>query len=323
MKLSIIIVSYNTKDCLQACIQSIVDNATISYEIIVVDNNSSDGSELYLTTLFHSINWINTGYNAGFSRANNKGLKAAKGEYVMLLNPDTVVKSGFFEDLLNFYVTNDSTLNLGLLGCRIKTIDGKELLVGSRNGFPSVKKILLYNPFVYKFNTSLKFIKLPEYNPEVMHLHNHPIDYLSGACLLIKRDKIEQGNLYMDEDFFLYAEDVEWCYRIKKQGYTNYFCAEAEVYHINSGSTDSMMETKFLQIMLSKLLLIYKCYGFLYFLTYCAIIRTNSLGYKFAQLFKLDFKREREQELLNQVVNEKFGTLIKLIFSKSKHLLKY
>lgn len=325
MKLSIIIVGYNTKDCVLDCLNSVFNiNHNVDLEVFVVDNASSDNSEEVITSKFPQVNWINMGYNAGFSRANNAGIKSATGEFVMLLNPDTVVKEGFFEKLITFYEQNDSK-KLGLLGCRIKTINGEELLVGSKRGFPSIKKQILVNPIFFKINNFLKVIKPAEYNPNVMHLKNHEVDYLSGACLLIQKEKLIHNDLLMDEDFFLYSEDVDWSYRIQKAGFRNFFYSEVEVYHINSGSTDTLKEGKFLQIMLSRMLLIYKCYGATYFLLYCWLVRFNNLTRKIFNKLGLAVVDNRDHDLMYRVIKEKFRLVWKQYVRKSNNTkyLKY
>lgn len=317
---------YNTRECILDCLNSIYNiECDVSYEVIVVDNDSSDQSEEVIVKQYTKVQWINMGYNSGFSRANNAGLKKAEGEFVMLLNPDTVVKAGFFRQLVDFYENNDAELKLGLVGCRIKTIDGKELLVGSRRGFPGIGKQLLANPFFYKLNNTFKLIKPVNYTPAEMHEKNHEVDYLSGACLIINRSKITDNNLFMDEDFFLYSEDIDWSYRVQKAGFHNYFCAESEVYHINSGSTSSMKEGKFLQIMLSRLLLIYKCYGSMYFLSYCGLIKLNQFTFKVFKLFGLKVIPNRDHDLMNKVISEKFGIVWRkyVLSSKETEYLKY
>ena len=308
MKLSIIIVGYNTKDYILDCLNSIYNiKHNVDLETIIVDNDSTDSSETVITRSYPQVKWINMGYNSGFSRANNAGIKEAKGEFILILNPDTILKQGFFEQFISFYEKNDKSLNLGLLGCRIKTIDGKELLVGSKRGFPSISKQILVNPILFKLNNIFKFIKPNNYNAYEMHLKNHEVDYLSGACLLIQKEKLTSNNLLMDEDFFLYSEDVDWSYRIQKAGFTNYFCAEIEVYHINSGSTDSMKDKKFLQIMLSRLLLIQKSYGTLYFLLYCLLVRFNDTTRRIFIKLGAVVADDEEHDLMYIVVKKKFN----------------
>lgn len=308
MKLSIIIVGYNTKNFILDCLNSIYNiNHNVELETIIVDNDSTDNSEAIITKSYPQVKWINMGYNSGFSRANNAGIKKAGGEFILILNPDTIVKEGFFQKFISFYEKNDKSLNLGLLGCRIKTIDGKELLVGSKRGFPSIAKQILVNPILYKLNNIFKFIKPNNYNAYKMHLKNHEVDYLSGACLLIQKEKLTNNNLIMDEDFFLYSEDIDWSYRIQKAGFTNYFCAEIEVYHINSGSTDSMEDRKFLQIMLSRLLLIHKSYGTFYFLLYCWLVRFNNTTRRIFKKFGVDVADNKEHDLMYMVVKQKFN----------------
>lgn len=323
MKLSIIIVGYNTKNYILNCLNSIYNiNHYVDLETIIVDNDSSDDSETVIKKSYPKVKWINMGYNSGFSRANNAGIKEAKGEFILILNPDTIVKEAFFQKFISFYEKNDKPLNLGLLGCRIKTIDGKELLVGSKRGFPSISKQILVNPMLFKLNKIFKFVKSESYDANKMHSINHEVDYLSGACLLIQKNKVIDNDLLMDEDFFLYSEDVDWSFRVKKAGFKNYFCAEVEVYHINSGATESLKDKKFCQIMLSRLLLIQKIYGTLYFLIYCWLVRLNNTTHKIFRKFGIALPENKEHEIMYLVIKQKFKHIWKN-FIKNKSYSNY
>lgn len=239
IQLSIVIVSYRTPELLLNCISSIKrETQQLSYEIIVVDNARDDGSKELVYSSFPDIVWINAGYNAGFSRANNIGIKRAQGEYVMLLNPDTEIKGSFLSSMIHFYEQHDQNNALGLLSCRIISLRDGSLLVGSGIGFYSWKNELKKNPVYIYLNRILGIKNKKNYRPEIMHYTNHEIDFVSGACMLIRKSKIESEKMLMDEDFFLYWEDAEWSFRIKKAGFINYFCGDAEVYHVNSASTE-------------------------------------------------------------------------------------
>jgi len=271
--LSIIIVHYKTPDLLSKCVASIfATTPSERIEVIVVDNDSKDNSKELILQEFPQVKWIDSGYNAGFARANNSGIRMAKGEYIVLLNPDTYVTEDFFKKWLEKYKEMDQNHQLGLLGCRIISSVDNSLLVGTGRGFPSWEKYLNANPVYVKF---AKKRPLKKYNAQEMHYHNHEADFISGACVMIKKSKIEQHNLYLDEDFFLYSEDVEWSFRVKKKGYFNYFCADVEVFHVNSASTGEMTDNKLSQITVSRFLMLLKSYGVLRFSLIQIIIRFN------------------------------------------------
>jgi len=239
IKLSIVIVSYRTPELLLNCISSIKrETQELKYEIIVVDNAQDDGSKELVYSSFTDIVWINSGYNAGFSRANNIGIRRAQGEYILLLNPDTEIKGSFLSDMILFYKQHDLDNKLGLLSCRIISLRDGSLLVGSGIGFYSWKNELKKNPVYIYLNRVLGIKTKKNYQPEKMHYTNHEIDFVSGACMLIKKSKIGSERMLMDEDFFLYWEDAEWSFRIKYAGFVNYFWGDAEVYHVNSASTE-------------------------------------------------------------------------------------
>lgn len=276
MELSIIIVSYNCAALLKKCLASIYANAPdFDFEVIVVDNDSQDNSEEHITKEFNKVKWINAGYNSGFSRANNAGIRNSVGKYVLLLNPDTQVQKGFLKSFVEFYKQKDKQGKLGLLGCRIiSSVDGS-LLVGTGIGFPSIRKVLMSNPFVVFLQRVFKYNSIKKYNSTVMHYKNHEVDFVSGACVMIKRSVVFSKNLFLDEDFFLYSEDVEYSFRVKRAGYTNFFCSELEVLHVNSATTDNISGGKSNQILLSRFLFILKAYGVFYYLLYLFAIKMN------------------------------------------------
>jgi GT2 family glycosyltransferase len=270
--ISVVIVHYKTPQLLLECVDSVFQSSPVELiEVIVVDNDSQDNSRELIGAKYSDVAWIDSGYNAGFARANNLGIRQAKGQYVVLLNPDTYVSAGFFQKWLDCYKKQDNNNQLGLLGCRIISAVDNSLLVGTGVGFPSWKKQLHANPIYIKFwkkNTRKK------YNAQEMHFKNHEADFISGACVMIKKSKIEQHNLYLDEDFFLYSEDVEWSFRVKKKGFFNYFCAEVQVFHVNSASTGHS-ENKKKIMFVSELLYFYKTHSKFQFWLFELIFNLN------------------------------------------------
>jgi GT2 family glycosyltransferase len=284
MDLSIIIVHYKTPNLLINCVSSIYNSNTIfEYEVIVVDNNSEDNSKQIILEKFSKTIWIDAYYNSGFARGNNIGIRKAKGEYVLLLNSDTIINNVFLDKFLRFYKNAETKNNkLGLLGCRIVGIADKKLQVGSSVGFPGVKRIWHANP-IYLFFTRNKH-KNQAYNPQIMHYKNHKLDYISGCCVMIQRNKLVINNLFLDEDFFLYSEDIEWSYRIQKNGFINYFCGELEIFHVNGGSSGYSLSKK-AQVQISE---------YLYYLKTNSIFMYNLIGLLLYVNFRLDLFLNRK-----------------------------
>ncbi len=273
---SIVIVHYKTPQLLVECVRSIIDTTTdISYEIVIIDNNSEDESEILIATNFPHVKWINTGYNAGFARANNRGIRETNGEYVFLLNPDALVTTDYLSKLVSHYQQLAATLPVGLLTSRILSSVDNSLLVGTGIGFKGIKKEFSKNPIMLKwgqlFNRKQKTIS---YNAAQMHYTNHEVDFVSGACALIKRSTLEKMNLYLDEDFFLYWEDVEWSFRVKTKGLNNYFFADAEIFHVNSASTGKSNHRN-AQVRISEFLYYAKRYNKLTFYLLGLLTRMN------------------------------------------------
>ena len=275
MELSVIIVHYKTPQLLLDCVSSLWEFSDgVKLEVVIVDNDSKDDSEKRILNTFPQTKWIQSGYNAGFARANNLGIRNSTGEYILLLNPDTLIKEGFLEKMLANYKQLSETHPLGLLGCRIiSSVDGS-LLVGTGRGFPGLSKYVKANPLVIKFFPT--YVRKKKYTAQDMHYQNHAADFISGACVMIKKAKIEQHNLYLDEDFFLYAEDVEWSFRVKKKGFFNYFCADVEVFHVNSASTGQSKYKKKIMFV-SELLYLYKTHTKLQFWLFQLLFRFNFL----------------------------------------------
>ena len=232
MKLSIIIVNYNVKHFLEQCLKS-VEKAIepLDAEIIVVDNNSVDGSLKMINHKFPKVLVISNKTNTGFSVANNQGIRIAKGEHILLLNPDTVVQEDTLLKCVEFLDANE---NAGALG--IKMFDGKgKFLPESKRGLPT-PKVAFFKIFglSYIFPKSKLF---GQYHLGYLNRdENHVVEVLSGAFMMIKKKVIKEvGNL--DETFFMYGEDIDLSYRITKGGYKNYYFAASNIIHYKGEST--------------------------------------------------------------------------------------
>lgn len=315
MDLSIIIVHYKTPQLLTECIESIYQsNSSLSFEVIVINNdNESTKLKGRICENRSSVIWHEMNENAGFSRANNKGIELAKGKLLLFLNPDTTLNSHFLDRLVSFYQKTATNINLGLLACRIVSSIDKHLLVGSKNGFPSLKNIAKANPFFIKFMQ--KPVSNKRYFAEKMHYQNHQVDIVSGACLLIEKEKLVQNNLFFDEDFFLYYEDTELSFRCKKKGFVNYFCAEVEVNHVNSASTHQF-GNKASQIQISEYLFFYKSYSIISYLLFGIVCFTNFSMNLF--LLKRAQKNEKYALVLKQYsIFKKYYPKILFTFSRN------
>jgi len=218
MKLSVIIVNYNVKYFLEQCLRSVLKaSRDVETEIFVVDNNSSDDSVAYLTPLFPEVTFISNKNNPGFSKANNQAIELAQGEYILLLNPDTVVGGDTFSEICRFM---DEHPDAGALG--VKMIDGYgNFLPESKRGFPSP-----WNSFCKIFGLSRIFPKssiFAEYHLRYLDENKiHEVAILAGAFMLLRKSVLNKIGL-LDDTFFMYGEDIDLSYRIALGGYKNYY----------------------------------------------------------------------------------------------------
>jgi GT2 family glycosyltransferase len=232
MQLSIIIVNYNVKYFLEQCLHSVY-NATknISAEVFVVDNNSVDGSCAMVKEKFPQVQLIENHENTGFSVANNQAMRIARGKYFLLLNPDTVVQEDTFDNVLAFMEEHPDAGGLG-----IKMIDGKgQFLPESKRGLPT-PEVSFYKIFGLSklFPKSKRFSKY-----HLGYLSNdevHEIEVLAGAFMLMRKETLDNVGL-LDEDYFMYGEDIDLSYRITKGGYKNYYYPHSPIIHYKGEST--------------------------------------------------------------------------------------
>lgn len=218
MKLSIVIVNYNVKHYLEQCLLS-VERALVglSAEVWVVDNNSSDDSVNYLKGKFPWVYFIENDTNVGFSRANNQAIVRSRGEYIMLLNPDTIVTEHTFSDCISFL---DSHPDAGGLGVHMIRSDGSFALE-SRRGIPTP-----WTAFCKLTGLCSRFPKSTLFGRYYMQYlpigRASQIEVMSGACMTLRREALAKCGI-LDETFFMYGEDIDISYRILKSGYKNYY----------------------------------------------------------------------------------------------------
>ncbi len=232
MKLSVIIVNYNVEQFLEQCLNSAVKALEqCSGEIWVVDNNSIDGSVDMVREKFPQVHLIANKDNLGFSKANNQAMRKANGEYVLLLNPDTVVEEDTFRKVVDFMDEHPKAGGLG-----VKMLDGKgNFLPESKRGLPTPSVA-----FSKIFGLSRLFPKSKKFGK--YHLgyldkdEIHKVEILSGAFMMMRKTVLDEIGL-LDEAFFMYGEDIDLSYRIIKGGYDNYYFPKTRIIHYKGEST--------------------------------------------------------------------------------------
>jgi GT2 family glycosyltransferase len=272
MDLSIIFVNYKTAQLLLNCIDSIyTQTKTLSVEIIVVDNFSQDESQQIVTTKFPAVKWIEMPYNAGFARANNAGIKIAAGEYVLILNTDTIILDGALDKALALFKAEKDAVACGV---QLLNTDGSHQISGA-HFIKGGLNFLLPLPYLGNFVRYLGY-RLKSTVPSITSISDKmEVDWIVGAFILTRTATAQKTLL--DEDFFMYAEEIEWCSRLRQQG--KLFLYEApKVIHLGGATSGSFYNTeesdnsknlwnkKGRQILISMMLRIRKQYGVLWFL---------------------------------------------------------
>ena len=232
MTVSIIIVNYNVKYFLEQCLHSVFKAiAGLQAEVIVVDNASTDYSQAYLCQQFPQLHWIDSGGNIGFSKACNAGYAAAKGEYILFLNPDTLLAEDTIDTCLRFFQLHPKAGSVG-----VRMVDGSGVfLKESKRSFPSP-----LTSFYKLAGLSRLFphsSQLARYHLGHLSEHsNHQVDVLAGAFMMIPGKVLNKVGVF-DETFFMYGEDIDLSYRIQKTGYKNYYLADTTIIHFKGEST--------------------------------------------------------------------------------------
>lgn len=332
IELSIILVNYKTPELLFNCIHSIITNEqNIRFEIITVDNNSQDHSEKLIKESFPSVRWINMGYNSGFARANNEGIKHAIGKYILVLNSDTVINDETLIKSLNHYKELEKRHKIGFLGCKLIHFEGADQF-NSRIKAENISKIIQANPITIKLNKiwGVKQDK-KQSREDLIQLHNtaHQTIWLGGTFLLYNAKISKEDGHYLDEDFFMYGEDIEWCLRLNKYNYKHFYFPEASVLHAEGGSF-KIKENKILQINLSEWLLIMKVYGKFIFIP---VALYHLLGLWLDNILSNKIELNEEQNVLNEIRKKTISLykryFFKILFyysqkpSSQKNFLKY
>lgn len=231
MELSVIIVSFNVREYLEHALRSVIDSArNITHEITVVDNNSSDGSAAMVEADFPSVRLIASDTNEGFAAACNRGIMVSSGEYLLILNPDTFVRQDALEKAVAFMRSHPDA---GAAGARMHDGNGR-FLPESKRGFPSpLTSLFKFTGMGRLFPGSALF--------NAYYLGDKPedeicrADILTGAFMMIRREALDRCGLF-DTDFFMYGEDIDLSWRIRKTGYFNYYLPDVAIIHYKGRS---------------------------------------------------------------------------------------
>ena len=232
MDLSIIIVNWNSKEYLQKCIESILLwTVDIKYEIIVIDSASFDGCGEMLQRSFPQVSFIQCEKNIGFAKANNAAFSESSGRYILFLNPDTELIAPTANIMLDCM---HKLSNVGVIGCKLLNVD-KTLQTSCIQAFPTILNQFLDSELLRTLWPKSSLWG----NAHLFGVQIKPgeVEALAGACIMVKRSLFEQVGLF-SEDYFMYAEDLDLCYRIKQAGYTNYYIPNAAAIHFGGRSTE-------------------------------------------------------------------------------------
>ena len=226
LDLSIIIVSYNTKDFLEKCLESIYKTSKgFSFEVIVSDNNSKDGSVDLVKKQFKDVILLENKENLGFSKANNLGIDKSSGRYVLFLNSDTVVYPDTLKQMIDFM---DKEKSAGAATCRLEIPSGK-IDDASHRGFPTPWNSFTHFSGISKFLGKTKLFG--GYNLGYLDFSKvHEIDALAGAFMFVRREAGEEAG-WWDEDYFFYGEDLDFCYMLKQKGWKIFYVPEVSILH--------------------------------------------------------------------------------------------
>src|SRR5215204_2557484 len=266
MHLSIIIVNYKAPQLTIDCLKTIYEQTkNIDFEVIVVDNDSKDDSKERICTAFPRIAWLQMDYNAGFARANNAAIRQSRGEVILLLNSDTLNIDNTIGNCFELFAASEYVA----CGVQLLNPDGSPQISGNyfmRGGLNHLLPLPYVGNFIKWLGTALSVKKpnIPDATSET------EVDWINGAFLMVKRNAINKAGL-MDEDFFLYAEEAEWCARLKKVGRLCIY-GQFKVIHLQGATTTiafqssekgyyNLYNKKGLQITLSNMIRVRKQFG--------------------------------------------------------------
>jgi hypothetical protein len=239
---SIIIVNWNARDILKNCLISVYEQSSgFIYEVIVVDNASNDGSANMVKNEFPEVILLQNDENKGFAAANNQGIAIARGRYILLLNSDTVILDNAISKTITFADNHPET---AVVGCKVLNPD--KTLQQTCFMFPSLLNMFLSSTYLYKLFPKSRF-----FGREQMTWWNRDdvreVDVVTGCFMLVRKEAIDDIGI-MDERFFMYGEETDWCYRFKQAGWKVIFAPVGQIIHFGGVSSSKMAAGKTLQL---------------------------------------------------------------------------
>ena len=255
LDLSIVIVSWNVRDLLRCCLASLTNGArSLAVETLVVDNASSDGSAAMVRSDFPNAILIENEENLGFTRANNQALERSTGRYVLLLNPDTEIVSDALRAMVSFM---DGSPQIGVLGPQLIFAD--DTVQSSRRRFPDLRTLFVESTVLQRFFTGSAMLRR-FYVLDKPHDEVQDVDWVVGACLMARREAAQAVGL-LDEQFFMYSEEMDWCNRIKQKGWRVVYLPTAKVVHLEGRSSQQSVAAQHIYFQSSKVIYARKYFG--------------------------------------------------------------
>jgi O-antigen biosynthesis protein len=254
MNLSFIIITFNSADFISDCLNSIARQQSndITSEIILIDNASTDSTAEILNNKFPDILLKENHENIGFAAAVNQAVSFSQGEYILLLNPDTIIKGNFIEKLFSFI---QNTPEASIVGVKLVDENNKH----QPSAWKKISLLTIFIEMLFPYNLSIQLVTKSPKTPR-------QVDNVSGACMLVRREAFKKLNGF-DTRFFLYYEEFDFCMRANKKGYKVYYNPEIEVVHFAAKSSSNDKETFFLNLYHNKLLCIKKHFSYPFYLT--------------------------------------------------------
>ncbi|MDN3513897.1 MAG: glycosyltransferase family 2 protein [Candidatus Brocadia sp.] len=308
MDVSIVIVSYNVSDLLNGCIVSIKRETKCSYEIIVVDNNSNDNSVEMLKTCHPDVRLIQNEMNVGFAKANNQAFKKAKGRYFLMLNPDTIVLDSAIDKLIKFM---DEHLEAG--ACGPKNLNPDMTLQHNCHHFPT-----LYTRLVYHLQLTRFFPRNKLFGREHMTYWDYneikAVDSITGCSLMIRKTALDVVGL-LDENYFMYTEETDLCFRLKKAKWKTVFYPDAAIIHYGGQSALNQKKEKVFAKSIITYLFTTRYYFFKKHYGYTSYIILKLIDFLY---YSFIFIKNifRSNKIIRKAKMEASATVLTLIFSR-------
>lgn len=305
---SVIIVNWNTREMLRDCLSSLYQQTVgVALEALVIDNASSDESGAMVQREFPRAMLIQNSRNRGFAAANNQGIRLARGRYILLLNPDTIILDNAVGKMVAFA---DGHRDIGVLGCQV--LESDHQIQRTCFAFPSPLNILLEQTGLARMRPRSRFFGrawMGWWNRQ----SQQDVDVVSGMFMLVRRDALE-GVGVMDEAYFVYAEEADWCYRFRQAGWRCVFAPVARIIHLDGGGKSTRQVSARMHVQLQKSLLHFhrKHYGWLAWMTVkllfalSSVIRAVSWG-AVAAVKRADVPRRKKEQALAALKYQLFG----------------